>query len=266
MLRRKIYAIEFPRSDSYKTATPSCSSAIGASLCRSPYLERCLPPGFCCSARSRSPARYRRLGGFGRARCHDRADDYGGISRHVDTTRGLLPSASRSPTGRSVASCFIPTNPLRAASEFALNAFLRNQHSAPIPFPSPSIRKAARYSACRVETASPISLRRGASGKVQSFATPDGAKRLYAWDVGQGAGRCRLQPEFRPRGRPQPQSRQYGDLGARAELRRQKKKTIAARLHPHQVARKARHHPSPSISPATARAMPTATGVPPTSR
>ena len=31
-----------------------------------------------------------------------------------------------------------------------------------------------------METASPISLRRGASGSNPSFATPDGAKRLYA--------------------------------------------------------------------------------------
>ena len=60
---------------------------------------------------------------------------------------------------------------------------------------------------------------------------------------GRGAGRCRLQPQFRTGGRSQSQSGKSGDRPARPELRRrsQHRHRARPRLHPRPSRRRDRH-------------------------
>ena len=85
-------------------------------------------------------------------------------------------------------------------------------------------------------------------------------RREALCDHGRGARLCRLQSQFRPGGRSQPQSRQSGDRPARPQLRRrsQYRHRARARLHPRPSRRRHRHR-GQAFSRATAQAMSTAT-------
>ena len=96
-------------------------------------------------------------------------------------------------------------------------------------------------------------------GRNPSFASPDSAEKLYA-TMADGTRRGRLQSQFRPGRRSQSQSVESGDRPARPKLRRrsQYRHHAGARLHHSRIATPI-SSPSPSIFPATARAMSTAT-------
>ena len=115
-----------------------------------------------------------------RARCHDRADDYGGISRHEWTpTRGLLPSREQIANGAIGGVVLYPDNIRSEQQVSSLNAFLRNARSAPIPFIAVDQEggEVQRLSRGNGFTYFPSAR---SVGQNPSFATPDGAKRLYA--------------------------------------------------------------------------------------